>query len=109
MKKRKFSAKSCGFLGSNRFRNYNNSIITRKRTNKKIWTELSSSGQEPTFKRNVCMTAIKSEEEMELLNRLHPHFYNLIISKVSHNKLSAFVLILFHYAGMLFLCCNVYS
>ena len=55
------------------------------------------------------MTAIKSEEEMELINRLHPHIYNLIISKVPHNKPSAFVLILFHYVGMLFVCCSVYS
>ena len=48
-KKRKFSAKFCSFLGSNRFRNYNYSYTTRKRTNKKM-TELSWLGQEPTFK-----------------------------------------------------------
>ena len=33
-KKRKCSAKSCGFLGSNRFRNNNYLYTTRKRTNK---------------------------------------------------------------------------
>ena len=33
-KKRKFSAKSCGFLGSNRFRNNNYLNSTRKMTNK---------------------------------------------------------------------------
>ena len=32
--KRKFSAKSCSFLSSNRFRNYNYLNTTRKRTNK---------------------------------------------------------------------------
>ena len=48
-KKREFSAKSCGFLGSNRFRKYNYSNTTQERTNKK-WIELSSLGQEPTFK-----------------------------------------------------------
>ena len=51
MKKCKFSAKSCGFLGSNRFRNNNYLNTTRKRT-KKIWKKLLSLGQEPTFKDN---------------------------------------------------------
>ena len=32
--KRKFSAKSCSFLGSNRFRNYNYSNTTWERANK---------------------------------------------------------------------------
>ena len=35
-KKRKFSAKSCGFLGSNRFRNNNYLNTTRKRTNNNL-------------------------------------------------------------------------
>ena len=48
-KKRKFSTKSCGFLGSNRFRNNNYLNTTRKRTNKKNWTKLLSLGHEPTF------------------------------------------------------------
>ena len=35
-KKHIFSAKSCSFLGSNRFRNNNYSNTTQKRTNKKL-------------------------------------------------------------------------
>ena len=48
MKKCEFSAKSCGFLGRNRFREKNYLNTTQKRT-KNIWTKLSSLGQEPTF------------------------------------------------------------
>ena len=40
----KFSAKSCGFLGSNRFRKLNYSNTKLKRT-KTIWIELSLLGQ----------------------------------------------------------------
>ena len=44
---RKFSAKSCDFLGSNRFRKEKYSTTTQKRTNKNF-TVMSSLGQEPT-------------------------------------------------------------
>ena len=48
MIKRKFSAKSCSFLGSNRFRNYIQ--ILHGKGQIKILTESSWLGQEPTFK-----------------------------------------------------------
>ena len=48
-KKRKFSAKSCGFLGRNRFSKQKYLNTTQKRI-KNIWTKVSSFGQEPTFK-----------------------------------------------------------
>ena len=50
MKKCKFSARSCGFLGKNRFWKTNYLNTTQKRTEKFFWTKLSSLAQEPTFK-----------------------------------------------------------
>ena len=50
-KKGEFSAKSCIFLGRNRFREQNYLNAKQKRT-KKYWTDLSLLGQEPTFKKS---------------------------------------------------------
>ena len=48
-KKRKFSAKSCSVLGRNRFRKQNYFKYYTEKDKEKIWTTLSSLGQEPTF------------------------------------------------------------